>query len=73
MIDELRSSFEKQGFEVCTRLGRRMRVKPDQIRLFFIYTSFLGFGSPVLVYLSIATAMRIKDYFWARKTSVFDL
>jgi len=73
MIEELRSTFEKQGFEVCTRVGNRMRVKPDQIRLFFIYTSFIGMGSPIILYLSMATALRIKDYFWARKTSVFDL
>lgn len=73
MIERIRSFFEKNGFEVSSRLGQRMGVRADLVRLFFIYTSFVTFGSPVILYLTLAFMMRTKDYLLQRKVSVFDL
>ncbi len=73
MVRSIRSFFEKNGFEVSSRLGQRFGVRPDLIRLFFIYTSFATFGSPVILYLILAFMMRTKDYLLQRKVSAFDL
>ncbi|MCH8555709.1 MAG: PspC domain-containing protein [Schleiferiaceae bacterium] len=73
MIEELRSTFEKNGFEVCSRLGERMGLKASRIRLFFIYASFMTLGSPLIIYFILAFVMHIKDYIHSRRTSVFDL
>ncbi|MCE2495783.1 MAG: PspC domain-containing protein [Flavobacteriales bacterium] len=73
MIERIRSFFEKNGFEVSSRLGQRIGVRADLVRLFFIYTSFATFGSPVILYLTLAFMMRTKDYLLQRKVSVFDL
>ncbi|WP_420581171.1 PspC domain-containing protein [Reichenbachiella sp.] len=54
--------FEKYAFGVCTRLGEKLRIPSSSIRLFFIYTSFLTFGSPVLVYLMLAFVMNFRKH-----------
>ena len=73
MINEIRDFFERRGYEVCSRLGDRMGVRPDVVRLYFIYTSFLAFGSPVIVYLFLAFWIRIKDYLKSPRRSLLDL
>lgn len=73
MVDNLRTALEKQGYDVCSRLADRFGIKADLIRLFFIYATFFAVGSPIIVYFFIATAMKVKDHFWAPKVSVFDL
>ncbi|WP_017731627.1 PspC domain-containing protein [Nafulsella turpanensis] len=59
-MDKLIKFFEVQAFGVCTRLGEYMGLSISSIRLFFIYASFLTFGSPVLVYLALAFIMNIR-------------
>jgi len=73
LVDHLRTILEKQGYDVCSRLAFRWGLKADFIRLFFIYATFFAVGSPIILYFFIATALKIKDYYWARKVSVFDL
>lgn len=72
-IEELRDYCERRGFEVCSRMGERMGIKPGVIRLYFIYTSFIAFGSPLIIYLILAFWIRIKDYVKTTRTSVLDL
>lgn len=73
MIDRLRGELEKSGFEVCSRFGDRLGIRPSRIRLFFIYTSFMTLGSPLLVYLILAFLLRLKDEISPRRKSIFDL
>lgn len=73
MIDRIRSEFEKRGFEVCHRIGERLGIRPSQIRIFFIYTSFIALGSPLIVYLFLAYLLRLKDELSQKRTSIFDL
>ncbi|MEQ6121029.1 PspC domain-containing protein [Reichenbachiella sp. MALMAid0571] len=54
--------LEKYAFGVCARLGEKLRIPTSSIRLFFIYSSFLTFGSPVLVYLALAFIMNIRKH-----------
>ncbi len=73
MINKIRDYCERRGFEVCTRLGDRMGIRPSVVRLYFIYISFLAFGSPVLIYFMMAFWIRLKDYLQRNRTSVLDL
>jgi phage shock protein PspC (stress-responsive transcriptional regulator) len=65
--------FEKQFFGVCAWWASKLGVKPSFIRLFFIYFSFITFGTP-LIYLVMVIIFSVKNYFKYRKRpSVFDL
>lgn len=73
MIERIRTILEHQAFGVCTRLGRRLSLPASKIRLYFIYTSFITFGSPVLLYLILAFWLRLKDYVLTKRISAFEL
>ncbi|MDX5326459.1 MAG: PspC domain-containing protein [Bacteroidota bacterium] len=73
MIHRIRTYFEMQGFEVCSRMGDRLHMRASSIRLFFIYSSFIALGSPLIIYMSLAFLLKLKDYVYTRRTSVFDL
>jgi phage shock protein C len=59
---KIQTFFENQAFGVCTRLGEIMGVSTCSIRLFFIYSSFLTFGSPIIVYLSLAFVINMRKH-----------
>lgn len=63
--------FERQAFGVCTRLGDYMGLPISRIRLFFIYSTFLTAGSPILVYLSLAFLMNFRRYLRQKKYSAW--
>jgi len=73
MIDKLQSLVEKRIFGVCEYLGEKIGMKTSKIRLFFIYASFLTFGSPIIIYLVMAFVLDQKDLFKARKSTIWDL
>jgi len=73
MIDRFKSLFEQKIFGVCTWLGEKLKMKTSQIRLFFIYASFLTLGSPIIVYLHLAFILRIKEFIKSSRTRVWDL
>ena len=62
LIDHIQHFFEVYAFGVCTRLGEKLGVSTSSIRIFFIYTSFITFGSPVLIYLSLAFIMNMRKH-----------
>jgi phage shock protein C len=72
-MKKLQALLESQGFEVCTHLGEKMGICTANIRLYFIYLSFLTFGSPIVVYLSLAFLMNMRRHFRKEKSSVWDL
>src|SRR5690606_12372646 len=59
LTNKIQHFFEQYAFGVCTRLGEKLGVATSTIRLFFIYTSFITFGSPVIIYLVLAFIMNI--------------
>jgi phage shock protein C len=73
MISIITNYFEKQAFGVCTWLGDKLRMKSSQIRLFFIYASFITLGSPLIVYIHMAFILRIKNMIQSSRTRVWDL
>jgi len=76
LVDPVQRFFEHQTFGVCTWWGKKLGIESGRIRKAFIYTSFITFGSPVVVYLAMAFILENKEYFKpsAKKTSsVWDL
>jgi phage shock protein PspC (stress-responsive transcriptional regulator) len=63
--------IENQAFGVCTKLGNKLGIPIFSIRLFFIYASFLTFGSPILIYLGLAFIMNFRQHLRRRKNPVW--
>ena len=73
IITNIRHFFEKHGFAVSSRLADRLGMRATNVRLFFIYISFVTAGLGFGVYLTLAFWIRLKDLVRAKRTSVFDL
>jgi phage shock protein PspC (stress-responsive transcriptional regulator) len=73
LVDQIKEFFERQAFGVCTAIGERLQMRTSVIRLFFIYTSFLTIGSPIIIYMILAFWIKMKSYVKNRRTSVWDL
>jgi phage shock protein PspC (stress-responsive transcriptional regulator) len=71
LIDNIQHFFESYAFGVCTRLGEKMGVATSSIRLFFIYASFITFGSPVIIYLSLAFIMNMRKHL-RKRSQIWD-
>ncbi len=60
---------ERSAFGVCSMLGEKVGISTTRIRIYFIYTSFLALGSPIIFYLVLAFWINIKkfvrqQYYW---------
>ena len=64
---KIQNFFETQTFGVCTRLGEKLDIPISSIRIFFIYASFLTFGSPVIIYLGLAWIINLRKHLRRRK------
>jgi len=73
MIEKLRYYFEKNGFEVCTRIADRLGIRVSKVRFFFVYMSFFTLGIWFSLYLTFAFLLKIKDSIYQKRSSVFDL
>ncbi len=74
MIKKILAYSEKQAFGVCSWWGDKLQLKTSQIRLSFIYLSFLSFGSSVIIYLIMAFILKHKEYFkLTKRKSVWDI
>ena len=72
-IDSLRHFFEIRGFDVSSRLADKLGVRATNVRLFFIYISFVTVGLSFGIYLTLAFLLRLKDMLYTKRSSVFDL
>ncbi len=57
-----RDLVERQAFGFCQYLGEKMRISPEVVRKYFIYTSFVAMGSPLIIYLVGAFWLNIRRY-----------
>jgi len=73
MIHTIRHFFEKRGFAVSSRLADKLGISATNVRLFFIYISFITLGFWFGVYLTLAFLLRLKDMIYTKRNSVFDL
>ena len=65
--------FEKHGFFVASRLAERLGTRATNVRLFFVYISFVTVGLGFGFYLTIAFLLKLKDMIYTKRSSVFDL
>ncbi len=72
-IDMIKTYFERQAFGVCEWGGDKLRIRSSNIRIFFIYTSFLTISSPVIVYLVMAFVLNLRNLTRRHRGSVWDL
>ena len=47
-MNRFKSFIEWNAFGVCTAIGDRLGISTSKIRQYFIYTSILTMGSPVI-------------------------
>lgn len=68
-----KSLIEQTAYGVCTKIGEKMGLSTKRIRLFFVYSSFLTLGSPLIVYMILAFWMNMRNYAREKRTAVWDL
>ena len=73
MLQRIITFFERHSFGVCTYLGERFHVSISKIRLFFIYSSFLAVGFPLIMYIFAGIVLDIRNYVKRSHTRVTDL
>lgn len=73
LIHNIRYYFERNGFDVSSRFADRLGMRAVNVRLFFIYISFVTVGLSFGVYLTLAFLLKLKDKVYTKRTSVFDL
>jgi phage shock protein C len=73
MFENIKYGIEKQAFGVCSYLGEKLGVPGQTVRLYFIYTSCLTLGSPLIIYLVLAFWLNFKDYTQSSRHSIWDL
>jgi len=60
--ENLKELLEMNAYGVCRSLGDKLGLTTSKIRLFFVYISFLGLGSPILIYLILAFVKDLRNY-----------
>jgi phage shock protein PspC (stress-responsive transcriptional regulator) len=73
LVENIKSFFEKQAFGICEFWGEKLSIKSANIRLFFIYTSFLTIGSPIIIYLVMGFWMNLNRLIRKNRGGVWDL
>lgn len=73
MIRSLYLFFERHGFYVASRLADRLGIHASNVRLFFVYISFITVGLGFGFYLTLAFLLKLKDMIYTKRSSVFDL
>jgi len=75
LIQKIAFFFEMRSFGVSTWFARKLRVEVTRVRLFFIYFTFIGLGSPLIVYLGMAFVLEHKHIFkfQRKRKSIWEL
>ncbi len=73
MLVNLQAFIEKYAFGACSYWGDKFGIATSAIRFFFIYTSFLTMGSPIIIYLSLAFLMNIHKHLRRNRSTVWDI
>ena len=69
----MRHFFERHGFGVFSRFADKLGMRAKNVRIFFIYISFVNVGMSFGLYLTLAFLLRLKDMIYTKRSSVFDL
>lgn len=69
----LRDVIEMNVYGVCSYLGRMLSMPSKRVRLFFIYTSFIALGSPVIIYLILTFILNLRYMIKNKRNPVWDI
>ncbi|MFZ1496025.1 MAG: PspC family transcriptional regulator [Saprospiraceae bacterium] len=72
MEEFLKNEVEKSAFGVCSYLGEKIGVASTKVRMYFIYTSFIAVGSPLIIYLFLAFWINIKNYVRNKRSLIWE-
>lgn len=61
-MNRIKDFVEWNAFGVCAAIGDRMGIATSKIRQFFIYTSLITMGSPIIIYLVLAFWRNMRKY-----------
>ena len=65
--EDLKLLSERSLFGVLAPLADALGIASSKVRLFFIYVTFLTFGSPIFIYLALAFLINIGRYIRIKK------
>ena len=69
-VNSVRHYFERHGYHVSSRLADRLGMRAQNVRLFFIYISFVTVGLSFGFYLTMAFLLKLKDMIYTKRNSV---
>ncbi len=69
----LRDIIEMSVYGVCSYLGRKLSIPSKKVRMFFIYTSFIALGSPVILYLILTFVLNLRFMIKTKRNPVWDI
>ncbi len=72
MIKRILLFFEQRSFGVCTYIGERLGISISKLRLFFIYTSFLAVGFPIIFYFLAGIVLDFRNYIKRMRHRLWD-
>ena len=70
-MNKVKDFVEWQAFGVCSALGERLGIATSRIRQYFMFTSLLTMGSPIVIYMILAFFMNLKRYILAARRNPF--
>ena len=70
-MKKIQHFFEQQAFGVCAKLGEKLGIPTSSIRIFFIYTTFLTIGSPVIIYLGLAFLVNFRKHLRRKNNAIW--
>ncbi|WP_113653686.1 PspC domain-containing protein [Pedobacter namyangjuensis] len=73
MFQRIVTFFEQRSFGVSTYLAGKLNMSITKVRLFFIYSSFLAVGFPILFYILAAVVLDIRTYVKKVRLRVWDI
>jgi phage shock protein C len=73
MYQRVITYFEKQSFGVCTYIAEKFNISTSKIRLFFIYSSFLAVGFPIIFYVLAALILDVRHYIKRIRLRIWDV
>lgn len=73
MFQRLVTFLEQRSFGVSAYLANKLKMSTSKVRLFFIYSSFLAVGFPILFYLLAAVVLDIRCYVKRRRLRVWEM
>lgn len=72
MFQRIVTFFEQRSFGVSAYLANKLDMSTAKVRLFFIYSSFLAVGFPILFYILAAVVLDIRSYMKRVRSKVWE-